>query len=154
MSESYTYPTFVPSVYYQDPKAALAWLERAFGFETRMLIEGPDGDESIHSEMSFGNGIVFVGGEWNETTKSPKSLGGHLTQQIDVKLEQDVDGHCARARAAGAVILQEPADEFYGDRTYRAQDPEGHVWKFAQTVRHMSLDEIAAAGGVAVRTSL
>ena len=34
-------PTFTSSVHYQDPKAALAWLERAFGFEITMAIEGP-----------------------------------------------------------------------------------------------------------------
>jgi uncharacterized glyoxalase superfamily protein PhnB len=155
MSENYTYPVFVPALHYRDPKGALAWLQRAFGFETRMLIEGTDGDDShIHSEMSFGNGVVFVGGEWTETTKSPKSVGGANTQTIDVKVDGDIDGHCARARAAGAVIVQEPADQFYGERTYRAQDPEGHVWSFHQPVKQMSLDEMATAGGVTIRTSL
>ena len=152
---AYTYPTFVPTVFYQDPKGALAWLERAFGFETRMLIEGPEGDGSqIHSEMAFGDGVIFVGGEWAEWTRSPKSVGGSSTQSIHVKVENDLDAHCARARSHGAVIVQEPADQFYGDRTYRAQDPEGHVWSFFQAVRRMSLDEMAAAGSVKVRTSL
>lgn len=155
MSETNTYPVFVPAVYYQDPKGALAFLERAFGFETRMLIEGPDGDDSqIHAEMGFGNGVVFVGGECSESRRSPKSLGGRYTQMVEVKVVDDVDGHCARARSAGAVILQEPEDQFYGDRTYRAQDPEGHVWTFHQAVKHLSLDEMAAAGGVQIRTSL
>jgi uncharacterized glyoxalase superfamily protein PhnB len=72
VQETYTYPTFVPAVSYQDPKPALAWLQRAFGFETRMLIEGPDGDDRmIHSEMSFGNGVIFVGGEWADWVKTP-----------------------------------------------------------------------------------
>ena len=31
-------------------------------------------------------------------------------------------------------ILAEPETQFYGDRTYRARDPEGHIWTFAQTV--------------------
>ena len=65
-----------------------------------------------------------------------------------------LDEHCARARSQGAVITQEPDDQFYGDRTYRAQDPEGHIWTFSQTVRLMSLDEMAAAGDVTIRTSL
>ena len=33
-------PTFTAATFYRDPKAALAWLERAFGFEVTMAIEG------------------------------------------------------------------------------------------------------------------
>lgn len=155
MSETQTSPAFVPVAYYQDPKGALAFLERAFGFETSMLIEGPDGDDShIHAEMRFGDGLVHVAGEWSERTRSPRSLGGSNTQVTHVKVDGDIDAHCARARSAGSVILEEPADQFYGHRTYQAQDPEGHVWTFHQTVKHLSLDEMAAAGGVTIRTSL
>jgi uncharacterized glyoxalase superfamily protein PhnB len=34
-------PVFTSSVFYRDPKAALAWLEQAFGFEVTMAIDGP-----------------------------------------------------------------------------------------------------------------
>ena len=46
-----------------------------------------------------------------------------------------VDAHFEHARAAGAEILAEPADQEYGDRRYAATDPEGHHWFFAQHVR-------------------
>ena len=36
--------TFIPAVFYKDPRAALTWLEKAFGFETTMVIEPADGD--------------------------------------------------------------------------------------------------------------
>jgi hypothetical protein len=36
------------------------------------------------------------------------------------------------ARAAGAEIVDEPADQAYGERRYHARDPEGHSWYFAQ----------------------
>ena len=62
-------------------------------------------------------------------------------------LKDGLDAHCARAREAGAVILQEPIDQFYGDRTYRARDPEGHVWTFGQTVRQVSREEAEKASG-------
>lgn len=54
------------------------------------------------------------------------------------------------APAAGATILTEPEDQFYGDRTYRARDPEGHVWTFAQTVRRVSREEAEAASGLKI----
>jgi len=148
-------PTFVSSIFYQDPKAALAWLDRAFGFQTTMLIEGPDGDDTcIHAEIAFGGGTLFIGGEWNPLAKSPKSLGGCGTQSIHVKLTRDLDGHCERAREAGAEIVQVPADQFYGERTYRARDPEGHVWTFSQTVQRMSIAEMERAGGVEIKSGL
>ena len=55
-------PTFTSSVHYQDPKAALAWLELAFGFEVTMAIEGPpEAPEMCHYEMSVGGrGIGLI----------------------------------------------------------------------------------------------
>ena len=67
-------PVITPTVMYQDPLAALDWLERAFGF--------------------------------------------------------------------GAAITQERADQFYGSRTYRARDPEGHIWCFSEFQRQVSDEEM------------
>jgi uncharacterized glyoxalase superfamily protein PhnB len=55
-----------------------------------------------------------------------------------------------RAGAAGAVIVREPADQFYGDRSYIAADPEGHIWSFGQTLHVMSNEEMAKVGGVKI----
>ena len=52
-----------------------------------------------------------------------------------------------RARAAGATIAQEPSDQFYGDRTYRAVDLEGHMWTFAEHVRDVTRADAEAALG-------
>jgi uncharacterized glyoxalase superfamily protein PhnB len=143
---------FVADVFYSDPKAALAWLERAFGFELSMLIEGPDGNPAtLHAEMSVGGrGRLMVGGQWADWTKSPAAVGGANTSNVHVSLVDGIDAHCAQARAAGAEILAEPSDQFYGDRTYRARDPEGHVWSFAQHVRQVSRAEAEAATGSSI----
>jgi uncharacterized glyoxalase superfamily protein PhnB len=134
------YPSITPALSYQDPRKALDFLQRAFGFEIAMLIEDEKGNVA-HSQMSFGNGMIMVGSEWNEDTKSPASIGRKCTQTVHIHLTDDVDQHCATARAAGAEILQEPDTQFYGDRTYRARDPEGHIWTFGQTVKVMTPEE-------------
>jgi uncharacterized glyoxalase superfamily protein PhnB len=146
-------PTFTSSIHYQNPKAALEWLERAFGFEITMAIDGPpDAPEMCHYEMSVGGqGRVMVGAQWEESAKSPKSVGGVNTQRVHVLLEGDLDAHYKRARAAGATILAEPKDEFYGDRTYRATDLEGHQWTFAVHVRDVSRAEAEAAIGQPIK---
>ena len=70
---------------------------------------------------------------------SPRALGGANTQVLCVCVD-DVDAHAARARRAGAIIREEPTtndygEEYWADRSYRAEDPEGHQWFFMQRVR-------------------
>jgi len=137
------------AVCYRDPKAALKFLEAAFGFELSMLIEDEQGNIA-HSEMRFGDAVVMVGNEWSEDHKSPASIGGKNTQTVHIQIDTDVDAHCERARAAGFDILMAPATQFYGDRTYRCRDPEGHIWTVAQTVQAVSRQEAEAASGLKI----
>lgn len=139
-------PSFIPSLAYKDNRAALAWLERAFGFEPSEVLTDAEGN-IVHAEMSYGDGVVMIGSEWADWTRSPASLGGKNTQRVHVRIERGIDEHCARARQAGAKIVMEPADQFYGDRTYIATDLEGHYWTFAQPVRDMSRQEMEQASG-------
>ena len=145
----YNRPAFGAALTYQNPITALDWLEKAFGFERTMLITTPDG-ALAHAEMTFGDGYIMVGNAWADFTASPLATGGRCTQLLHVHLDEDVNAHCARARAAGAIILQEPGDQFYGDRTYRAKDPEGHVWTFAQTIRAVTREEAEKASGLKI----
>jgi uncharacterized glyoxalase superfamily protein PhnB len=146
-------PVFQPSVIYQDDRAALDWLARAFGFEPSLIVSDDSG-KIVHAEMKFAGAVVTIAREWSDITRSPKSLGAKNTQQVHVQLKGDIDAHCARARAAGAVIVQELSDQFYGDRTYRAMDPEGHVWTFGQTVKVVSMAEMEKATGLKMRETL
>ena len=94
--------------------------------------------------------------EWSDDHRSPESLGGKNTQTVHVQLAQgdDIDAHCAHARDAGASILQEPQTQFYGDRTYRARDLEGHIWTFGVTLRKMTPEEWDSASGLVTRARL
>jgi uncharacterized glyoxalase superfamily protein PhnB len=140
---------FTSSLHYRQPKAALAWLERVFGFETTMAIDGPaDAPHMCHYEMAIdGRGRIMIGGEWADWTRSPASIGGVNTQSTHVALAGDLDGHCERARGAGATIAAEPEDQFYGDRIYRAVDLEGHRWTFSEHIRDVTKAEAEAAIG-------
>lgn len=142
-------PDLVSALFYRDPKAALRFLEAAFGFELFMLIEDAEGNLA-HSEMRLGNACVMIGPEWTDDHRSPASIGGKTTQTVHMGIQTDIDAHCARAQAAGAEILAEPQDQFYGARTYRCRDPEGHIWTVAQTVREVSREEAEAATGLKI----
>lgn len=147
-------PAFIPAICYRDPKRMYRWLEEAFGFEPEMVITGAD-DELLHSEMRLADGLIIVCAAWGADLASPASMGGKSSQFIHVHLDTDLDTHCRQARKAGAEIVQEPEDQFYGDRTYRARDPEGHLWTFGQTVRDVSVEEAdAAMPGIKTRRRL
>ena len=149
MEDPFRRPAFGSAVFYKDPFAALDWLEKAFGFARSMVITDKDGKLG-HAEMKFGEGYIMVGSEWADFAASPSSVGGKNTQTIHLHLKDGIDAHCERARAAGAAIVREPTDQFYGDRSYMAKDPEGHVWSFAQTVRHVSREEAEKASGLKI----
>jgi uncharacterized glyoxalase superfamily protein PhnB len=144
-----SYPALSSAIVYRDPRAAIAWLEQAFGFEVVMLIESPDG-EIAHSQLRFGDGVVMVAREWDDEHRSPASLGGKNTQSLHIQVQTDIEGHCERARAAGAQIHAEPETQFYGDRTYRCRDPEGHIWTVAQTVAVVTREEAEQATGLKI----
>jgi uncharacterized glyoxalase superfamily protein PhnB len=137
------WPRISPSLFYDDPGAAIDWLCRAFGFEVRLRVDGDNG-YVVHSELLLGDGLIMVAGVQSSPDrqvrrKSPRSNDGFNTQSLMVHIE-DAQAHCERARAAGAKILQEPkmsdyGEEYWADLCYEAEDPEGHRWWFAQRVR-------------------
>jgi uncharacterized glyoxalase superfamily protein PhnB len=141
--------TLVPAITYQDPRAAMAWLREALGFEVSMLLEDEKGAVA-HAEMRLGGSTIMVGSEWSENHRSPKSLDGKNTQAIHVQIETDVDAHFARARANGGEVYAEPETQFYGDRTYRIRDPEGHIWTVAQTVKAVTREEAEEISGLKI----
>jgi uncharacterized glyoxalase superfamily protein PhnB len=142
-------PTLIPALVYRDPRAALAWLERAFGFELVMLIEDAEGKVG-HSQMRLEDSVVMIGAEWSEDHKSPASLGGKNTQSIHIEIAGDLDAHFARAKAAGAEIVAQPENQFYGARTYRCRDLEGHIWTVSQKVEDVSRGEAEHRSGLKI----
>lgn len=120
-----------PYLYYEDVAAALEWLARAFGFRERTRIAGAGG-KITHAEMEVADSVIMMGHPGPDY-RNPKRLG-QATQTLYINVD-DIDAHCRHAREAGAVIIMEPKDQSYGDRSYGAADPEGHTWYFAQPPR-------------------
>lgn len=131
-------PRITPYLHYEDVGAAIDWLARAFGFRERMRLSGPTG-AIAHAEMQRDDGVIMMGNPGPQY-KNPKRLG-EVTQSLYVYVD-DVNKHFIHAKQAGATIIDEPADQFYGDRRYAAEDPEGHVWYFAQHVRDVKPEDM------------
>ena len=129
-----------PYLLYEDCDAMLTWLERAFGFREVLRQRSPEGNV-WHAEMELGGASIYMG-DPGDHYRNPKRLGG-ATQSLYV-LVDDVDAHCERAKAAGAEITEEPADQEYGDRRYGARDPEGHEWFFGKQITKVAPEEWGA----------
>jgi len=133
-------PRITAYLHYHDVPAALDWLTKTFGFKERMRMKGPDGVVS-HAEIEMADGVVMMGRPDGEY-RNPKELG-HVTQSLYVYVDR-VDEHFEQAKRSGAKIIREPADQFYGDRNYGAEDPEGHQWYFATHVKDVALEDMPA----------
>jgi len=137
------WPRISSALYYDQAKSAIDWLCDAFGFEIRLKVEG-EGGRIEHSELVFGDGLVMVSDVAGKTEKlpqiaSPGQIEGRNTQNLMVYVD-DVEAHCATARAAGATIVVEPktsdyGEEYWTDRSYECVDPGGHHWWFCQRLR-------------------
>ena len=113
-----------PAFRYADAPAAVAWLERAFGFERHAVHE--DGEGGIaHAELRFDNGVVMLG-----SAKPPDPANPWTTEPGIYVAVDDVEAHFARARAAGAEIVRPLAATDYGSKEYSARDLEGRLWSF------------------------
>lgn len=131
-------PRITPYLYYKDVSGALEWLARAFGFQERMRMPGPDG-KIMHAEMEYADGVIMLGCPGPDY-RNPAQLG-KATHSLYVFVD-DVDKHYRQAKESGAKILEEPQDQFYGDRRYGTEDPEGHQWFFAQHVRDVAPEDM------------
>ncbi len=119
-----------PYLLYEDAGRALEWLTGAFGFREVTRMENERGEVG-HAELDVGGGTIYLGAPGGDF-RNPRRTG--VLTALVYALVDDVDGHCERARAAGATIVEEPGDQDYGHRRYAAEDPEGHHWYFAQPV--------------------
>ena len=137
-------PRIIARLGYDDPKAAIQFLEKAFGFKEREGSRLERGDGSIIlTEIDIVDSYIMIGGAGGHGIASPKS-NGQATSGLLIYID-DLDQHFENAKAAGATIVSEPTDQYWGDRRYEAKDPEGHLWSFFEHVRDVSAEEIAKA---------
>lgn len=121
-----------PALYYRDAHAAIAYLERAFGFERRLVVPDESGGVA-HAELTYRDSVVMVGAAKPEKGwVSPLDLPA-VNQTVSVVVD-DVDAHYERARAAGARVVRALTEESYGGRGYEVRDIENNSWYFGTYV--------------------
>jgi PhnB protein len=133
-------PAVMPYLGVKDAAAAIEFYKQAFGAVEREPFPAADGTVA-HAGIEIGGSMVMLAEEnpdWGNV--SPTSLGG-TTVRLHLYVD-DVDAVFARALALGAVERIPVADQFYGDRSGRLEDPFGHQWILATRVEEVSRDEM------------
>jgi PhnB protein len=137
------------SVHIVVPDAGYAadWYAQAFGARELGRVPLPRG-RMMSVVLAVGDSQVHVGSEFREAgILSPLSIGG--TPVVLQITTDDADAVWQQARDAGAAVVHELTDQFWGERHGQLTDPFGHRWNIAQHVRDVPPDEVAAAAAAA-----
>jgi len=128
-----------PVLVYPDVRAAVTWLESAFGFAERVRV-----GEAHRAQLRVGEDGALIIADVRGQQVAPSA--GSVTHLIKVRVP-DVDAAFTRARDAGARVIDEPVSHEYGERSCTLEDLAGHRWELTQTVRDVGPEEW---GGVTV----
>ncbi|MGV0812237.1 VOC family protein [Mycolicibacterium boenickei] len=139
-------PAVIPHLVVDDAAAAIDFYVKAFDATELGRVPGPDG-KLIHAALTINGSTVMLNDDFPEfsdgKSMTPTSLGGTpVTIHLTVT---DVDAKFARAVEAGAEVVAELEDQFWGDRYGVVRDPFGHQWSLGQPVREVSMEEIEQA---------
>jgi PhnB protein len=142
------YPQVTPYLCVDGATAAIEFYGRVFGATERVRMPGPDG-KIAHAELAIGDSLVMLSDEFPETgARSPKAFGGSpVTLSVYV---EDVDAVFERAVQAGASVLRQVEDQFYGDRAGTFEDPFGHRWNVATHIEDVPPEEMARRAAAAM----
>ena len=134
------YHSVTPNLVVRDVAKAIDFYKKAFGAEELARFPGPDG-KIMHAELKIGDSIIMLGDESPARgSKSPQAYGG---SSVGFYLYvENVEAAWKRAVDAGAKPTMPLADQFWGDRTGRLEDPFGHSWSPAEHVKDLTPEEM------------
>ena len=135
----------VPYLMIDDAAVAIDFYKAALGASESYRLEMPNGGIA-HAEIVVNGAAVYLADapdDMEGDAANPGKLGG--TSVLLHQYVADVDVAVETAVSAGATILREPVDQFYGDRSAVIVDPFGHMWSLHTHVRDVSPEEMAQA---------
>ncbi len=126
------YHSVTPYLIVKDVRVLIDFMEKALDAEVRECLELPDGTIK-HAEVVVGNSPIMMGQA--QTTWPALPCMNYL-------YVEDADAAFKKALTAGAEAVQEPKDEFYGDRNGGVKDPSGNYWWFGTRIEDVSPEEM------------
>jgi PhnB protein len=135
------FPRVTPYLHVDGASAAIDFYTDVLGATERTRMPGDTPDKIGHAELQLGDSVIMLADEFPDIgALGPKTVGGTpVTLHVYV---EDVDAVFAKAIEAGARTLEDPTDQFYGDRSAQFEDPFGHRWNIATHVEDVPPDEL------------
>ena len=113
-------------------KGAVSFYQKAFGFEKRSIMDGPDG-RPIHAELTLRGTTLMLNPEIPQMgSRSAKTIGASPASLY--LLTENADKAVAKAVKLGAQAKGPVTDMFWGDRSGTVVDPDGYSWMIATHV--------------------
>jgi PhnB protein len=132
-----------PYLMFTDCASAMEFYTKAFGARQVMCMKTPEGRVQ-HAEIELGDSRIMMADESPASSAfAAQHYGGSPISLMFYT--EDTDAMCARALAAGATSLREPADQPYGDRLAGIEDPFGYRWWIGTRIRSMTVPEMQEA---------
>lgn len=129
-----------PYLRVRDANAAIEFYKAAFGATEMFRLQEPGGRIG-HAQLKFGSAVVMLSDEYPEYgIQGPQGSDG-TGSSVHLHV-QDVDAMTAQAKAAGANVIMEPKDQFYGERAAKLIDPFGHEWYLGSQIEDVSPEEM------------
>ena len=125
----------------EDASKAIDFYKEAFGAEETIRMPGPDG-KVAHAELQIGDSKLMLSDPFPHSDVRPPAERGGPTASIFMYVD-DVDATFEQAQRAGATVVSELEDMFWGDRFGTVADPFGHVWAMATHKEDLSEEEMA-----------
>jgi PhnB protein len=135
------YNTLTPYLAVEDAEQAIEFYKDAFGAEEVIRMPGPDG-KIAHAELQIGDSKLMLSDPFPQSNVRPPAERGGPTASVFMYVD-DVDATFAQAQSAGATVVSELEDMFWGDRFGTLVDPFGQVWSLSQHVEDLSPEEMA-----------
>lgn len=140
-------PSYIPKGYHSviaainmpGAAAAMDWYKKVFNATEKMRLTEPDG-KVVHGEIEIDGTVMMIAEEHPDYNRSPKTLNG--TSVIFGIYVPDADAVIQKAVDAGAKMIAPAADQFYGDRTGRIEDPFGYKWMVATHLKEVTVEEM------------
>lgn len=134
------YHSITPYLTIKDCAKAIEFYKSVFGAKETVRMDGPD-KKIMHAEIRIGDSVLMMTDESLECDhKGPEKLGG---SPISVLLYvENVDETFERALKAGAKVVREVRNEFFGDRMGTLQDPFGHIWSIGTHIEDVPPEEM------------
>ena len=135
------YHSLTPYLAVEDASKAIEFYKEAFGAEENIRMPGSDG-KIAHAELQIGDSKLMLSDPFPHSNVRPPSERGGPTGSVFMYVE-DVDATFEQAQRAGADVVSELEDMFWGDRFGTLSDPFGHVWSVATHKEDLSEEEMA-----------